>query len=192
MKLALLVATLVMSACSNNTVPPIEAGGPTGYGGGCPSTAPPPSGNCTNEGTECEYAGQLEFCGNVLQCTSGQYVPQIGYCGTPDITGNLCAKTLSGVPVGTSCPQIVQCDFTGGRCSCSNQVDGGLTDGGFTWSCTHTPPGCPSKRPLLGMNCAPEGKSCDYGACTVEDTSFASPLALRCTGGIWVRAGCGG
>jgi hypothetical protein len=134
-----------------------------------------------------------DFCANVLQCVGGQFTAEVGYCGTPDITMGLCAMTLSGNPAGSTCSTIVQCDYADGRCTCSNIVDGGaVTDGGLSWSCTKTPASCPADRPLLGMNCAPEGKLCDYGACSVEDTTFASPLALRCTNGIWVRAGCGG
>jgi hypothetical protein len=188
-----LLALVMTSACSTTPPPPPDAGPqPTGYGGGCPSSSPEAGAACSNAGTECEYPTGEEFCANVLQCVSGAYVSEVGYCGTPNITGSFCATTFAGTPVGSACQTIVQCDYKDGRCSCSNYVDGGIVDGGaLKWSCTSTPLGCPSARPFLGMNCAPEGRVCDYGACSVEDTTFASPLALRCSGGIWVRAGCG-
>ena len=187
----LVFVVLALSGCSNTPVVP-DAAGPTGYGGGCPNKKPFPNGACTNEGTECEYSGNEDFCTNVFQCMGGQFNTEIGYCGTPDITGMLCATTLSGVPAGSACTTVVQCDYTDGRCTCSNLIDGGsVADAGLKWSCTAAPPGCPTQRPFLGMNCAPEGKVCDYGACFVEDTTFAAPLALRCTQGIWIRAGCG-
>ncbi len=186
-----LLALAFIIGCSNTPSSP-DAAAPTGYGGGCPSAQPQAQGPCTTEGVECEYPGMEEFCTNVFQCMGGQFDSEIGYCGTPAITGTLCAATLQGVPAGQVCSTIVQCDYVDGRCSCAGDgMDAGV-DAALEWSCTKTPTGCPATRPLLGMNCAPAGKTCDYGACFVEDTTFASPLALSCSGGIWVRAACGG
>ncbi len=178
----------LVSACSGSTATVPDAGGPTGYGGGCPDAAPANNDACTNEAVECEYHGTEKFCGQVFLCSGGKQSFEAGYCGTSDITGTLCASKLADVPVGKSCTStgVVQCDYGNGRCSCSDLG----SDAGLVWHCTSTPTDCPDARPLLGMNCAPEGKKCDYGACLVEDTSFASPLAFRCTAGIWVRAGC--
>jgi hypothetical protein len=188
MRAKVLVITFVLG-CSNTPSEP-DAAAPTGYGGGCPSAQPQPPAMCSTEGVECEYPGMEDFCTNVFQCMGGQFDSEIGYCGTADITGTLCATTFAGVPAGQACSTIVQCDYVDGRCTCAGKGDAGA-DAGLVWSCTETPAGCPAMRPLLGMNCAPTGKVCDYGACFVEDTTFASPLALRCTGGIWIRAGCG-
>src|SRR5262249_38929783 len=147
--------------------------------------APNVTAACTHEGVECEYgASKEEFCGDVYQCSSGTWSAEVGYCGTPDITGNLCPDASTAVQVGNTCPQIVQCDYKNARCSCSNENH---PDATTHWNCTTTPPGCPAQRPLLGMSCAPEGTTCDYGVCNVEDTTFASPLAVACKGGIWTR-----
>jgi hypothetical protein len=88
-------------------------------------------------------------------------------CGTPAPS---CPPKF-GDGEGTSCapfePALSKaCDYAEGRCGCDRcNSDAGAS--GF-WHCipwTTVPDGCPLARPLLGAECAEEGKGCGYSNC---------------------------
>ncbi len=62
-------------------------------------------------------------------------------------------------------------------------VDAGFVDGGppLVWTCVDPGPGCPRVRPRIGQPCVKQ-IACDYGACTFDDG-----LAVKCTGGYWLK-----
>lgn len=182
----LLVVPAIGLGCGGTT-----AGGDGGAGadGGsaCPATFPADRTACSPNGLECEYAGSAQFCSRVTSCY-GTFTHIDGVCGIPP--GGACPATKAQVSVGQACTTMVTCDYADGRCGCVPPAGPVAADGGgLTWQCTVAPANCPTERPLLGTACTTEGRVCDYGACALgaNGGTYNTPLARRCTGGVWVR-----
>jgi hypothetical protein len=96
-----------------------------------------------------------------------------------------CPASYAAVLVGTSCLDLVTCDYDEGRCGCLLcQVTPELFLD--VWSCrgwNAAGPGCPPKSRPVGSSCNTSGQTCNYDALC----SISVGDNLVCQGGKWQK-----
>src|SRR5262249_23650204 len=142
-----------------------DAGDVTVIDEACP-TAPPTAGDTCTLKQECEYGGTGEHrrCSTKFNCQKNVWVedpPFSGCLRTQADNDPKCPATISALPNGSKCPNVVigECLYPEGACGCIGCLgpDGGVA--GDDWQCAtwDAPNGCPEPRPAMGSACSTEG-----------------------------------
>ena len=134
--------------------------------------------------TGCSSGDSVDFaCRSILVCQSGTlrpaYLPFVR-CGAT--SGSACPVTQP--TASAACTLAAHtCSYSTGTCTCATDCESG-TDAGpcqkpTTWHCDPPPAaGCPIQAPQLGLPCANEKASCDYGG-------YCAQYQVTCQSGYW-------
>ncbi len=162
-----------------------SSGAPDAGGGFvCPATAPNPGTMCPRVGFDCEYGtSPNRACNQLARCTAnGWTYPFHASCPM-----GMCLTTYDQTQTAGACnADGLTCAYPKGTCICGPppgpavRLDGGAS--GSQWQCRPATLSCHSPRPNVGTPCSEEGRSCDYGSCTIDG------IVLQCRGGVWQEA----
>lgn len=138
----------------------VDVGDAGDCGSACPVAPPTANTPCSvSAAATCEYGDAARVgCDTLAQCTLGVWQltpPSDSGCTNP----SACPLTFDASP--QACASEFRCDYLEGVCACTTDEDGGLS-----WQCAGSGPGCPAERPRFGTPCTP-GQRCGYGrACS--------------------------
>jgi hypothetical protein len=188
------LCALALVACGGNVASSNEDAAVDGGNGGdtssdsptpvCPPTPPVGSSTCPRVGLTCQYGDDPRaYCNDSVTCSESGWLGGGGAC--PPIPTGECPPSLDAAKsMSSPCtPEGMICTYGDRICVCSSCNGPCSTTAHFWCDTAPSDTRCPSKRPMLGQSCSPEGVNCTYGVCA--DSTLAG---RTCTGGVWVDA----